>query len=240
MILVDKEIKKYIADGELIIDGYNENNVSNTSYDLTVKFIYSDERSDSYDLNPGETVYVQSNEELKIPNDFIAVVRERNSMMRLGLEVSAPYYQPGHTTYAFLRVRNISDKVITITQGQKIAQILFVKLDMEPDHPYNGTFQNETSYRGLGNYEADYLARRKKYDSDTLKDIKRVEKGIYANVLTLMGIFVAIFSVITINYQAFTRANVNVQFIIALNITLAVCITVLLGLVAYIVRKLIN
>lgn len=240
MILVDKEIKDYVSKGELIVDGYQKNNVSNTSYDLTVASIYADEKTSQYDLTPGETVYIKTKEELKIPNDFVAFVREKNSMMRLGLQVDAPYYQPGHKTYAFLRVRNISKNVITIAGGQKIAQILFVKLDEEPEHPYDGTFQNETTYSGLGNYEQDYLARRKKYDDDTVKNIKKAERGIYANVLTLMGVFVAIFSVITINYQAFTQANVTAGFIFALNLSLAICIAVLLLLIAFIIKKFLS
>ena len=41
MILVDKDIKKRVENGELIIEGYQESNLSNTSYDLSVDDIYT-------------------------------------------------------------------------------------------------------------------------------------------------------------------------------------------------------
>lgn len=41
MILVDKDIKRLVADNQLIVDGYEEDNVGSISYDLTVDEIIS-------------------------------------------------------------------------------------------------------------------------------------------------------------------------------------------------------
>jgi len=39
MILVDKNIKTLVANGSLIVSGYNENNVNGVSYDLTIDVV---------------------------------------------------------------------------------------------------------------------------------------------------------------------------------------------------------
>lgn len=59
---------------------------------------------------------------------------------------------------------------------------------------------------------------------------------IYGNVLTLMGIVVAIFSLLSINYQAFTHADLDSRYIIAMNLSLTFCIAVMLGLILFLVN----
>ena len=243
MILVDKDIKKRVENGELIIEGYQESNLSNTSYDLSVDDIYTKTNAQSAggvkecELEPGDVVFVKTREKLKISTDILGTVGEKNSRMRQGLVVSGPHYQPGHETFAYLRVQNISDSIITLRQGMPIAQIFFEQLSDEPEHPYNGTFQRETSYVGLGNYEKEYSKERRETADRKREQLEERENSIYANVLTLMGIFVAIFSVISINYHAFTQAVVNGKFIVAMNLTLAICITTMMGIIALLVGK---
>ena len=41
MILVDKEIKQMVSDKQLIISGYNEDNINGVSYDLTIDGIFT-------------------------------------------------------------------------------------------------------------------------------------------------------------------------------------------------------
>lgn len=64
-------------------------------------------------------------------------IAEKNSRMRQGLKVDGPHYQPGHVTYAFLRVQNISSQIILLAQGMRIAQIIFEQLTQIPDVPYS-------------------------------------------------------------------------------------------------------
>ena len=91
---------------------------------------------------------------------MIAKVEEKNSLLRMGLVVTGPCYQPGHETYCYLRVQNISNKNIVLKKGLKIAQLIFIKLENTPDIPYNlkknASFQNEENYKGYGNYQEEY------------------------------------------------------------------------------------
>lgn len=57
-----------------------------------------------YQLKPHETVFVKAKEGLKMPNNLVGRIIEKNSVMRLGLQVSGPLYQPTHQTAIFLRV----------------------------------------------------------------------------------------------------------------------------------------
>jgi deoxycytidine triphosphate deaminase len=155
MYIVDKQIKKMCESGLLIAENYNPENVGAVSYDLTVRNIYVENtKKISYDLEPGKTIFIGTEETLKIPENMIGIVKERNSIMREGLFVSAPNYQPGICSKCFIRVTNISEHIITIEKGKKIAQIMFDTLSDVPDIPYNkqanASFNDEYEYLGKG------------------------------------------------------------------------------------------
>ena len=155
MYIVDKQIKKMCESGLLIAENYNPENVGAVSYDLTVRNIYVENtKKISYDLEPGKTIFIGTEETLKIPENMIGIVKERNSIMREGLLVSAPNYQPGICSKCFIRVTNISENIITIEKGKKIAQIMFDTLSDVPDIPYNkqanASFNDEYEYLGKG------------------------------------------------------------------------------------------
>lgn len=239
MILVDKNIKALVANGSLIISGYKEENVNGISYDLTADVIIDENSGEliEYRLQPGETVFVRSVEQLSIPLNIMGRVAEKNSRMRQGLQVDGPHYQPGHVTYVFMRVQNISTDIILLSQGMKIAQMIFEELKEIPEVPYssqaNASFQNEKKYIGLGNYQEEYTKKMEK----SQHDIENISQTIYANVLTIMGIIVAIFSLLTINFQAFASVELDFKYIIAMNLTLALCIVLMMGIILIFVNK---
>mgnify|MGYP002796077817 CR=1 FL=1 len=100
------------------------------SYDLTIGVICGIDEKENihYDLRPGETVFVKTKEKLAIPLNILARIAEKNSRMRQGLKVDGPHYQPGHVTFAFLRIQNISNNTIELSAGMRIAQIIFEEL----------------------------------------------------------------------------------------------------------------
>ena len=52
-----------------------------------------------------------------------------------------------------------------------------------------------------------------------------------------MGVLVAIFSLISINYQAFAQSEITVPFIVVMNLTMALSIVLMLGVVILLVNK---
>ena len=207
------------------------------SCDLTVKNVVNKKMNDNkYELLPGCVVFVETNESLNMHKDLLGIVTEKNSRMRQGLKVDAPRYHPGHSTHIFLRVQNISDKAITISKNSKIAQIMFEKLSDIPDIPYNNqndsSYNQETEYIGFGKYENEYSGQIRDLDEtihQAKEDIDTASHRIYSNVLALMGIIVAVFSLITINYNSATQQDISLKFLIAMNLSLGFLHSVING-----------
>ena len=160
MILVDKQIKELVKNDMLIVTGYDENNVGCISYDLTIDNIISSKKSEEYFVKPGEFVMVKTNEEIKIPNNMVGYIKEKNSLLRMGLMVTGPLYQPGLQTFCFFRVYNMSQNKIMLSKNFKIAQIVFEVLDEVPEITYGqntaSSFNNEKEYLGCGKYTDSY------------------------------------------------------------------------------------
>ncbi|MCQ2013817.1 dCTP deaminase [Clostridium butyricum] len=248
MILVDKNIKELVNYGELIVLNYKEENVKSISYDLTIGSIIkpkenddeTTEEVDSYTLNPGDFIFIKTSEKLKIPTNILGRIAEKNSLIRTGLVVSGPHYQPGHTTYAFLKVCNTSYNKITINKEDKIAQIIFEELKEIPETPYNidssSSFNNEDTYKGYGNYKNKYNSKIEKIQK-IQSDIEKKEGSIYSNILTFMGIFVSVFSLITINFEAVAKMNLEFEKLIVLDLSLGLVITFFMGLILIFIKK---
>lgn len=239
MMLVDKDIKRLVGQGQLITESYNEDNVTGISYDLSVD-TFEGTDNEKVELAPSETIIIRTKEKLKMPYNITGRIGEKNSLLRLGIKVDGPQYFPGHETYAFLRVHNLSGNIILLSKDDKIAQIFFEELKEVPELTYDkqkdASFNNEEKYVGFGNYENKYRDKIKSFDK-TKEEIENMSEKIYANVLTLMGIIVAIFSLISINSQAFTEVDLDSRYIIAMNLSITFCITVMLGLILLIVNR---
>ena len=161
MVLIDKRIKELVNEGKLIVTNYKPENLGGVSYDLTIdSIIAEDDIANEYVLKPKEFVIAKTNEELYIPDNIIGKIEEKNSLLRLGLFVSGPVYQPGHRTYSFLRVYNMTNSEIKLQKDFKIAQIFFEELSGVPDETYdkkaNASFNNENKYLRYGKYDNEY------------------------------------------------------------------------------------
>lgn len=246
MFISDNQIKKMCEQHQLIIDNYDPENVGVISYDLTLEsIIAADEKGEnseykSYELYPQQTVFVSTLETICVPDEYVGIVTEKNSVMRQGLMVSAPYYQPGHKTKCFLRVTNLSSEIITISNGKKIAQILFDKLSRKPEKTYSqmsdASFNDEISYKGLGKYESEYKKELKKIQKAE-ENLDEKANTIYANVLTFMSIIAAVFSLLTINFEAYSNASFSKLNILSLNLSMAFIISVLMGIILFFINK---
>ena len=200
MFVADRNIKEK---GESLILPFEEERVGPISYDLSSREFHTTEDGEirnrsKISLKPGESVFVSCVETVDLPNDMAAVINARNSKIRQGLRIDAPIYYPGHKTRVFFRVSNVSKDVIQFSKDERYAAIYFVKVDGAVEKPYEGAFSNELNFSGMAEYRGDYEKAMRKIESkkDELKDM---EKNIYANVLVLLPIFVALFSLININ-----------------------------------------
>ena len=207
MICVDKDIRIFLQNGDLktpdvtSISCGDPNCVTNIGYDLRANAFYAEEKhTDSYDLQPGSSVVVESVEIIHFDKDTCGRICSKNSRIRQGLSVDSPVFQPGHTTRVYFRLTNISADMITLSAGGQYAMLMFEQLSDSPDSPYDGTFQDEYEFRGLADYSGPYSAQNKRIEKKRL-DLEALEKSIYGNVITILTVFIAIFSLININFS---------------------------------------
>lgn len=263
MLLTDREIKE--LGNNLITEGYRKECVEAISYRLTVASIIVSKDNgkvepeyipqEEYTLHPLDTVYIKTNEKIRLPDYMTARIVERNSMMRKGLFVSGPHYQPGHHTYMFLRVTNLSSKDYKLEKStdpkSSIAQIEFEKLDGPVENPYDdGRYQNEDSFSGdmhMGITETinRLVEKTEKIQEDTKtaqEDTKKVRENqtkLYSEILTLMSIFVAIFSIIITNIINISKlADINIWNIGIINASLGLMLTAFVGLIMVVLDRI--
>lgn len=221
MILIDKNIRNLSNDPDSkLIENYNEECLNSISYDLRVENIYVPDRDDdniksSYGIEPNESVFVSSIEILNMPLNLVGKITLKNSRIREGLTVDAPIYQPGHKTRVYVRLTNVSSNTIHLKKNDKVVSIVFEELKDTPERPYNGEFKDEFVFKGLGNYKDLYTISQmdKKID-----DIKNIEKNMYSVVITIITIFVSVFSLINTNLDILRNNTINLFSLIIYNL----------------------
>lgn len=207
--------KRFSTSGNDIIENSIPEGYGKFSYDLRVdKIIFVDEEDKAEKeeaiLSPGTTVFVATKECLKMPNDLIGIVTQKNSIIRRGLTVDAPVYHPGHHTRLFLRVTNISQNDIKIVEDFQIASIMFAQLTEEVEE-YKGHFVNEFDFRDVGKYSNPIPQIIKV--NEKVKNIEKIEKTIYERVILILSIFVGIFSLINLNAEFLKNDSIDAMLI---------------------------
>lgn len=116
--------------------------------------------------------------EIIVPNDLAIRIENKNSLIRLGLSVTSPIYNPGHETPIYIRVENVSGNIITIEKDMTIAKMIFEQLSSIPTVTYNikenASFNNENKYRGLGKYN-DILSKKTQKMEKVKEDLENRE-----------------------------------------------------------------
>ena len=220
MILVDKDIEVFVTNGSIdgcsqtAIKGGRQESVTNIGYDLTTRgFPRAGKMVESVKLNPGESTFVESLEIVAFDNTTVGRPVLKNSRIRMGLTMDAPTYQPGHETRIYFRLTNVSNDLLELSAGEKYVTLIFEQLEQTPNNPYNGTFQDEFDYKGLADYKSSYMDQIQSIDGK-VKDLENIEKNIYINVLSILSIFVAVFTLLNVNISLSKASASVVDFLI--------------------------
>ena len=230
MTLVDREIAALVSE-KGIIEHYMPECLTNIGYDLRAKnFTQNAENNamQTVQLNPGDSAFVAAEEDILLPDTMLAKLTLKNSRIRQGLLLDAPIYQPGHHTKVFFRLTNLSANCITLKSGEKYAMIQFETLSAPVEHPYDGTYSDEFSYRGMGKYKDVYADQIQEIENKT-EDLKSMEKSIYGNVLVILTVFVALFSFLSTNISLVAMQAQAREFLVYNFVTLG-CISALVAL----------
>lgn len=182
MILSDRDIKKAISEGRVVIDPMFPNSLQPASVDvhLAAEFlifknsehlcidpkepidemmeevIIGDEKQ--FILHPGEFALGMTYEVLGVADDMVGRLEGKSSLGRMGLIIhaTAGYLDPGNQLKMTLELHNISNLPIKLYYKMPIAQISFTPLSGHAEHPYGKDALNSKYYKAAKPQASQY------------------------------------------------------------------------------------
>lgn len=144
MILSDKTIKQ-LVEKEGLITPFSEANLSPASYDLTI----ADSDSELV-LKPGEAKLIATKETLNLPAFIAAKTVSKSSFARCGITIGdiGGWIDPGYRGQLTLLAVNLGDSTFRLNKIKEICQIVFMQIDNEAMHSYNGHYQDSEGIQG--------------------------------------------------------------------------------------------
>ena len=181
MFLSDRDIKKALGSGEIVIKPFRESQLQAASYDvrLGTEFEVTDRHSitvvdpvkkkypktrkivipngGEFVLHPGENVIGKQVEYIGCDLNHLIFLSGKSSLARAGLVVhnTAMLFNPGHHFYPTFELVNTNNVPIILRPGMEIAQILFARL----------TSTAVKKYKEVGRYDeknSKHFAEKKK------------------------------------------------------------------------------
>ena len=113
----------------------NSVGLSVCGYDLTLR--------NGVVIPPGGFMLASVVEYFVLPSNVVGVVHDKSSWARKGLAVQNTVAEPGWKGYLTLELTNHSQRLISITSGSAISQIIFHYLDEDAERPYSGKYQDQ-------------------------------------------------------------------------------------------------
>ena len=173
MVLSDRTIARLLAEGQIVIEPYDESLLQPSSVDVRVdrffrvfhnaRYAFIDVKEPQEDLtelveidderpfilHPGEFVLGSTLERIVLPDDLVARLEGKSSLGRLGLLIhsTAGFIDPGWDGHVTLELSNVANLPITIYHGMKIGQLSFVQLTEPAETPY-GSGALGSKYQG--------------------------------------------------------------------------------------------
>ena len=161
-VLSDGTIRRFVDEGRIRIEPWDEGMVQPASVDLRLGSsfrVFHNHRIQVIDLadpptgltervevdtdepfviHPGEFVLGRTEEHVAIPDDVVARIEGKSSLGRLGLIVhaTAGFVDPGFTGTLTLEITNFNSVPIVLRPGLPIAQLSFMTLDRAAERPY--------------------------------------------------------------------------------------------------------
>ena len=173
MVLSDRTIRREIAEGRIVVNPIDLDDVQPASIDLHLDnrfLVFSNSRQPYIDvrkpldnltesveidgatpfmLHPGEFALGSTQEHIELPDDLVARLEGKSSLGRIGLLIhsTAGFVDPGWQGRLTLELSNVARLPIALYQGMKIGQISFLRLT-EPAARLYGSPELGSKYQG--------------------------------------------------------------------------------------------
>lgn len=168
MIISDITLRKYLADGTIVVDPLEDYQIQPASIDMRLgnNFLVLDEHhmesismddeikyreinKDEIVIPPKSFVLATTMEYIKLADNMTAFVEGRSSIGRMGLFIqNAGWVDPGFEGEITLEVFNASSLPIKLQAGRRICQLVFAQMDQTTNNPYRGKYQGQRKARG--------------------------------------------------------------------------------------------
>jgi dCTP deaminase len=173
VVLSDATIARYLAEGKIEIDPYDDALLQPSSVDVRVDRLFRVFHNNRYPyidvkvpqeeltelvevdddhpfvLHPGEFVLGSTFESVTLPDDLAGRLEGKSSLGRLGLltHSTAGFIDPGWDGHVTLELSNVANLPITIYPGMKIGQVSFMQMTEPAATPY-GADAIGSKYKG--------------------------------------------------------------------------------------------
>lgn len=168
MILSDKTLTKMLAEGTLVAEPIEKEQIQPASIDIRLgntfsivrdsssgiitlenKIKYETIETDTYVLLPGQFVLATTMEYFELPDNLTAFVEGRSSLGRMGLFIqNAGWVDPGFKGEITLELFNANRCAIELKAGRRVGQLVFAEMDDTAMNPYNGKYQGQRGATG--------------------------------------------------------------------------------------------
>lgn len=129
MFLNKEQIKDLIANKQIIITPFEENNLKAASYTFRLGKIAETKQTESeISILPGQFLLLESLEEINFPENMLGILSTRGSIAKQGLDclLSSTIVEPGSTGKIIFETKNQSDQVVTLKIGQPLVKCIFL------------------------------------------------------------------------------------------------------------------
>ncbi|WP_432495776.1 dCTP deaminase [Kineococcus gypseus] len=165
MLLSDRDIRRELDAGRVVLDPYEPSMVQPSSVDVRIdrffrlfdnhKYSVIDPAQEqpeltrlvevapdeAFILHPGEFVLASTYEVVTLPDDVSARLEGKSSLGRLGLltHSTAGFIDAGFSGHVTLELSNVATLPITLWPGMKIGQLCFFRLSSPAENPYGSS-----------------------------------------------------------------------------------------------------
>ena len=133
-MLSDVEILERLENGEVKLEPFEFSCLNPAGYDLRCSKIVV--------LKPKQYELVATLETVELGLNVTAYLHIRSSLAREGVIGSFAVVDPGFRGQLTLNLHNVSEKEVTLREGERIVQIVFHNLGSAARKGYNGSYQN--------------------------------------------------------------------------------------------------
>ncbi len=148
--LSDREIISLSSKGQLIAEEFRNESVTPNGYDLRAAVLrYDGNEMGSGSIPAGKHFLVATLEYLLLPEDVMGQIWVRSSYARRGVIGSFGAVDAGYHGTLTLSFFNSGNEELQINRGDRIAQIVFHRMESIPEKSYSQRSGNYQGSRGI-------------------------------------------------------------------------------------------